>query len=217
MSRKIVPPSHAAQRTLRLLGAICASTSLLALVAHIAGILPLPFFLTFFGVPSVLLLMAMAAYAHWIDAGVFVHSLVLGLVAGLTATATYDLVRVLVQATGLFEYNAFRAIQIFGSWISGRPESAVPATVAGWTFHYWNGISFAVFFLLAFGRRPWWYGLVYGLVMEAAMLGLFPLFLRVSDDIGFLSISLIGHAVYGSVLGLFAQRYGRSWPGTRSA
>lgn len=201
---------------LRVWGAGCASASLVAWVAHVGGVLPMPFFLMFFGVPSVLLLFGLAALARWISVAVFTHSLRLGLVAGLVSTLAYDGVRLVIQAAPIFDYSAFRSIRIFGSWIADQPESAVAAQAAGWTYHFWNGVAFAIIFLLIFGRRPWYYGLAYGLVMELCMLGLFPFFLRVTDEVGFIVISLIGHAVYGAVLGLLAQRYALEWPGRRS-
>jgi hypothetical protein len=49
------------------------------------------------------------------------------------------------------------------------------------------------------------------MVMEAMMLGLFPLFLQVTDRTDFITISMAGHIVYGGVLGLVAQRHAKNW------
>lgn len=196
---------------LRLAMMACAATSLAALVAHVAGVLPMRFFLTFFGAPSVFLLFVLAAYARWIDARALVRCLSLGLAGGIAGTLAYDGVRLALQATHLFRYDAFLAIYIFGTWISGRPVGTPEAAVWGWIYHYWNGLSFGILFLLTFGGRSWLYGVAYGLVMEACMLGLFPIFLRVSNKVDFITVSLIGHAVYGAVLGQLSERYARSW------
>jgi len=62
---------------------------------------------------------------------------------------------------------------------------------------------------LIFGKRHWLYGVAYGVVMELCMLGVFPLFLKVSNKFDFVAISLIGHVFYGAILGVYVQRYAR--------
>ena len=191
--------------------AICALVGLAALIAHVALLLPMPYFLTFVGVPSVLLIFIMAAYAKWVAATVLVNCLVVGFLGGLTATLFYDGVRFLFRLSDVFDYDGFTAIYIFGSWITGTEPNTLVSAVAGWTYHFWNGISFGIFYSLTFGRRHWLFGVGYGIVMELCMLGLFPFFLRVTNKLDFIAVSLIGHMVYGFVLGLVAHKYGRNW------
>lgn len=196
---------------LRVTAFVCASTSLAALLAHVFGVLPMVYFLTFFGLPSLLLLFVIAAYAKRINSVVFLNCLWVGLVGGILATMFYDLSRYVFTTSGLFDYNGFKAIYIFGSWISGKPGTTFEAAVAGWIYHYWNGISFAIFYTLLFGRRLWVIGVFYGVFMEACMLGIFPMFLTVTNRLDFIGLSLLGHVVYGGVLGLFAQKYAMNW------
>ena len=47
----------------------------------------------------------------------------------------------------------------------------------------------------------------YGILMECCMLGLFPFFLRVTNKVDFIAVSMIGHLAYGAVLGGLTQRY----------
>jgi hypothetical protein len=202
-------PAAETQRTnllLRWSAGICASISLAALVAHVFGVLRMDFFLTFFGIPSLLLLFSLAAWAKRINATTFLTCLRVGLAGGFLATLAYDLVRFLIGLTHLFQYNGFVAIYIFGSWITGKPVTTAAAAVAGWIYHFWNGLSFGVMYVVAFPRRHWLYGVAYGIVMETMMLGLFPLFLRITNKRDFILISMFGHMVYGAVLGLFAER-----------
>jgi hypothetical protein len=199
------------QLWLRVVGAILALISLASLLSHVFNLLSMAFFLTFFGVPSILLLILLAAYAKKIDQGIFLRCLWIGLVGGFVGTCAYDLIRWGLNLSQLFDYNGFKAIHIFGSWISGKPVGTTEAAVAGWIYHFWNGLSFGVFYTLAFGRRHWLFGVGYGLFMEACMLGLFPIFLKVTDRFDFIMLSLIGHLFYGLGLGLIAQRYGRNW------
>jgi len=199
--------SRSTERALRwsLLGS--ASVSLAALVAHVFKVLPMPFFLEVFGVPSLLVIYALAAYAKKINARMLTNGLWVGLWAGLAATAVYDGVRFVVERAHLFGYNGFVPILMFGSWITGQAATTTAAKIAGWSYHYWNGATFAVIYTLTFGRKRWWWGLGYGILMECCMLGLFPFFLRVTNKLDFIAVSMIGHLAYGAVLGLLAQQY----------
>ncbi|MSP38628.1 MAG: hypothetical protein EXR70_09075 [Deltaproteobacteria bacterium] len=142
---------------LRVSAALCASISLVALLSHLFGPLPMAYFLTFFGVPSVLLLFTLAAFANWINAQVLLNALVVGVIGGLIATIVYDLVRWALNLTLFTQYHSFKAIYIFGSWITGKDVGSAQAAVAGWIYHYWNGLSIALFYVLTFGRRRWYY------------------------------------------------------------
>jgi uncharacterized protein DUF6789 len=203
------PASRSATRALRAVAVLCASLSLAALAVHLAGFLPLSFFLTVFGLPSLFLLFALAALARRLRAEIVLDGLRVGLLAGFLATLVYDGVRSLVEVSHIFGYNGFAPILIFGSWITGQPESTLAAHLAGWGYHYWNGLAFGIMYALMLGRRHWLYGLAYGIVMELAMLGIFPLFLSVTNKFDFIAVSMIGHLAYGAVLGLVVQRYAR--------
>lgn len=197
------------QAILRWAGFVCASLSLVALVTHVLGWMPMPFFLDFFAVPAFLALFALAAYARRVRADLFLNGLVVGSLGGLIATFVYDGVRLLVQQTHLLNYNGFLSILIFGSWITGHSTSSAAAAMAGWAYHYWNGIAFGIMYALMLGRRHWLAGVAYGIVMECCMLGLFPLFLKINSKFDFIAISMIGHVFYGVVLGGVVQRYGK--------
>jgi hypothetical protein len=196
------------RRWLRWSGVLCASLSLTALVFHLLGVMAMPYFLEFFAVPAFLLLFALAAYARRVRAELFLNGLLVGSLGGLVATVVYDGVRFLIHQTHLFGYTGFVPILMFGSWITGRPVASAAAATAGWIYHYWNGVSFGIMYALTLGRRHWLFGVGYGILMECFMLGLFPLFLKVSSKIDFIAVSMIGHIFYGAVLGASVQRFG---------
>src|SRR2546426_4947213 len=100
------------ERGLRATGALLALMSLVALVSHVLGILPMVFFLTYFGVPSVLLLFALAAWAKMIDGRVLLNGLAVGVAGGFVGTVVYDVVRFLIRLTHVFDYDGFKAIYI---------------------------------------------------------------------------------------------------------
>src|ERR1043166_341964 len=105
-------------RALRISLIACALVSLAALVAHVFHVLPMPFFLEIFGVPSLLVLYALAAYARKINARMLTDGFRVGLLAGLAATVIYDGVRFLIERGHLFGFNGFVPILMFGSWIT---------------------------------------------------------------------------------------------------
>jgi hypothetical protein len=198
------------ETALRISVVACALVSLAALVLHVFHLLPMPFFLEVFGVPSLLAIYGLAAYARKINAQLLTNGLAVGIWAGLVATVVYDGVRYLVEHAHPFGYSGFVPILMYGSWITTRPESTLAAHIAGWLYHYWNGATFGVIYALTFGKRAWGWGVGYGIIMECCMLGLFPFFLRVTNKIDFILISMIGHLAYGATLGVLAQRYLKS-------
>ena len=200
-------PDPKTVRALRVSLIACALVSLAALVAHVFHLLPMPFFLEVFGVPSLLALYGLAAYARKIDARMLTQGLRVGLLAGIAATVVYDGVRFLVEHGHLFGYNGFVPIRMFGNWITGQPVGSTAAKIAGWSYHYWNGATFGVIYTLAMGRRKWLWGIAYGILMECCMLGLFPMFLRVTSKTDFIAVSMIGHLFYGATLGWLAEKY----------
>ncbi len=205
------PPARRTDVALRACAFVCASFSLAALLAHVFRLMPMAYCISLFGVPSVLLIFAMAGLARVIRADGFLQCLAIGLVGGLAATVAYDGFRWCLTQSRLFNYDGFKAIYIFGSWITGKGTDTRDAAIAGWTYHYWNGVSFATMYSLIFVRPPWLYGVGYGVFMELCMLGLFPMFLQVTNRTDFIVISLLGHVAYGVTLGVIGQRYGGEW------
>jgi hypothetical protein len=131
-----------------------------------------------------------------------------GLLAGLVATAAYDLARlVLVEAAGLRIWP-FDTFPLFGRAILG--DTAPPAAVlaVGVAYHYLNGACFAAAYALLFRRRTFALGVLWALGLEAAMLLVYPRWLpalgRVLGE--FTVVSLVGHLAYGTTLGLIVQR-----------
>lgn len=200
---------NAARTDLRLRWVAIAASAvgITALVLHVFGWLRMPFVLTVAGLPSILVLFALAAYARRVDARLFLNGLWVGLWGGTLATIVYDGVRAIVERSAIFGYNWYVPILLFGSWITGLPKEDPVAVTAGWAYHYWNGATFGIMYALALGPVRWWWGVAYGIFLEACMLGLFPMFLRVTNKFDFVAISMIGHIFYGAVLGWAVQRY----------
>ena len=186
----------------------CTAAGIGAFLLDVAGIVRMPWTLSFVSLPALVLVIAIAVWAQRVSREPFFNRLLAGLVAGFIATLAYDGVRWALQETAPLDYNGFRSISIFGSLILSKPESALDARIAGWTYHFWNGISFGVMYALVAGPARWYWGLAWGMALELMMISIYPVAFAIQrSDPAFLAISMTGHAAYGAVLGLLAERW----------
>jgi hypothetical protein len=133
--------------------------------------------------------------------------LLTGLVAGLLATAAYDLGRLALVWLGRLPLSPFATWGIFGELIAGDGTPSWLRLAVGSTYHVLNGVTFAIGYCLLLGGRGWGWGVLWGLGLEAAMLALYPGWLDLDQVMAeFVTMSFVGHLLYGSVLGVVAQR-----------
>lgn len=129
-----------------------------------------------------------------------------GCVSGVLATAAYDVSRfILIEMTGI-EFWPFDIFQVFGQALVGADQTGLAIEALGFAYHLANGVGFALAYTLLLGQRGVWAGIGWALVLEAMMVTIYPgwLGMRALDE--FLQVSIVGHLVYGSVLGVTAQR-----------
>lgn len=133
-----------------------------------------------------------------------------GIACGLLATVAYDIVRPIIVWIFQFHTNPYKAMPLFGSRITGRPTDDGFAVLVGWLYHFWNGISFGVMFALVRPRGGAIAGLIWGVGLQVFMILVYPSFLDARlDDVGFMVTGLLGHAIWGLVLGASLKRWGR--------
>lgn len=139
-----------------------------------------------------------------------------GLIAGLVATALYDLSRwSLVEAGGL-SYWPFKTFPIFGRLIAGAGLSLPQAYLVGTLYHVANGILFSIAYCLIFGRRHWGFAIAWAILLEATVLWLYPGWLGLGPIMAeFAAISLIGHVCFGLGLGFTSRRLLQTTRSTR--
>ncbi len=190
---------------LRLVSAGALSLGGAALLLHAAGWVSFQFVIAFGGPGAIVVLLSAMARARAED-DVLLHRLGVGLLGGLAGTVAYDLARAGLLVTGVFGNSAFVAIPIFGSLMTGQPPSAPAAIAGGWIYHFWNGIAFAGMYGIAAGRAHWGYGVLFGMLLETLYMGAIPPLTRVSADPAFMATSVLGHGVYGAVVGMVCQR-----------
>jgi hypothetical protein len=140
-----------------------------------------------------------------------------GLVAGLPATVAYDVTRLLLVEVANFAFRPFHAFTNFGQALLGTTAEGPWVTAVGTGFHLVNGLGFAIAYAVCFGRRGVPAGIAWAFVLEAAMVSVYPGWLGLKALDEFLQVSVAGHVVYGSVLGLVAQRMLRHSQGAADA
>ena len=140
------------------------------------------------------------------------NALAMGAAYGFLATVVYDVIRPLLKQVFHFQYPPFRAITVFGSLITGLPMGHPFGLTVGWIYHFWNGISFAMMYVLVRPRGGLVSGWAWGLGLQLLMLWVYPSLLKVRlDDPGFLTMGIVGHSCWGLVLGWCVQKRGHLW------
>jgi len=200
-------PPRARRETvlLTLVGLGCAFASSAAFFLHVFGWVRMPFFVNFFGMPAIVLMLIVGLYS-WQRRLPFWRRFRAGLLAGALGLVAYDVGRYSIYKSGIFNYDPFHAIPKLGALITGQPAAAQVSLYAGWTYHFWNGFSFAIIYALIAGPAGWGWGVAWAMILETVMLITYPTFLQVKADAPFLVISLFGHFCYGTVLGLTVRR-----------
>ncbi|MEY2590677.1 MAG: hypothetical protein QOJ67_2661 [Acidimicrobiaceae bacterium] len=214
-SPTLTDTSRPAARSLDVVVAVAlAGMSGAALMAHGFLDIPLSFTAPFVVLPTT----AAAAILVFVRQGipgraaVITERVIAGGLWGLIATAAYDVIRPPLLWVLHLHFSPFRAMPVFGSLITGRPTTDGVAIAVGWGYHVWNGVTFGMMLCLARPQSRWVAGMVWGLFLQISMMTLYPDLLQVRlDNPGFLVSSIVGHAVWGFVLGT-----GLHWRATRA-
>lgn len=125
-----------------------------------------------------------------------------GLLVGVAGTAAYDGSRWLLVQLGGMQVSPFEALPLFGRALIGPAGVGAAVTAAGVAYHLLNGVAFGTAYVVWFGRRAWWWGIVFALGLEAFMLALYPGWLNPKSVAELTQISMVGHFAYGTTLGL---------------
>jgi hypothetical protein len=206
----VAPKAGRRRLLLTLVALAAASVSIVALLLHAAGWLPMYFLVNLLGAPSLVLLLVLGVVSYRIDERIFLNRLVTGAWGGLAATLGYDLIRYVIWAGGIISYNPFRSHPAYGMFITGFPEQTLIAHIVGWAYHFWNGFGFGIMYTLVAGPAAWHYALVWAMFLEIGWLTALPSVLQFRLNLEYLAVSLVGHGAYGVLLGLIAQRYIRA-------
>ena len=136
-----------------------------------------------------------------------------GLIA-LISTVAYDASRGVLAAIDPSPFDPYAAWPIFGHLLVGLEAPANVALVAGIGFHLLNGVSFGLAYAFVFGRAAvrslrlaLLTGIGWGLFLEAFQVTLYPGWMNITSYREFVTISFLGHFVYGITLGGLGHRW----------
>jgi hypothetical protein len=129
-----------------------------------------------------------------------------GLWAGILATVAYDLVRYAFVALLAMSTDPFVAFPLFGRLLVGDGAPEVALWIAGVSFHLANGLGFAVGYTVVAPRPHVATAVLWALVLELFTIWLYPGWLGVRAVDELVSMSMVGHVVYGIVLGVVSVR-----------
>lgn len=132
------------------------------------------------------------------------RALALGTLGGLVGTVGYDLVRVPLLLFGL---RVLAPIESYGILLLDASSSNPFTGLAGWGYHFVNGICFGIAYAVLFLGRRWWWALVWAMVLETAtVVTPFAAAYGLSGKWGLIALAYAAHIPYGMALGWFTER-----------
>jgi hypothetical protein len=191
---------------LLLLTLAASAASIAALLLEWAGWISMPYTISFLSLPGLVVIVSVTVWSRHAGHDLLFNRLKVGTIGAAMGLVAYDAVRWLVEALLPVDFDAFAAFPTFGHLMTGRPRDDALAIGAGWAYHITNGWTFGIIYALLAGPARWWWGLIWGGMLEAAMMIVYPSLLHPKSVSSFVIVSVIGHAVFGSVVGITAQR-----------
>lgn len=164
-------------------------------------------------IPSIVVVLLVLWIANASGERRLVNRMIAGGLAGGIATIALEVVRIagfhLGQMPG--SMPALAGVLLLNRFMLGP---SLLSDIAGWSYHFWNGVTFGLIFAVVFGKKPLWVALGYGLFMAVGFL--------VSPAVTALGIGFMGHKMpgmpvtvvlahlaYATVLGLLVRRWVR--------
>jgi hypothetical protein len=129
-----------------------------------------------------------------------------GLAAGAIATVALEAIRLPGFWLGFMPGNLPRlmGVLLLNQFAAGP---SLRSDIAGWAYHFWNGASFGLIYVLVFGTCRRWAGTAYGVLVGVGFMfspvvsALGVGFLGLEFSKGFPLTVTVAHAVFGLALG----------------
>jgi hypothetical protein len=163
----------------------------------------------YFLLPAVAILLILALLS-WKSAPAIGRSIVWGGLAGAIATIGLEAVRL----TGFkLSYMPGNLPRLMGVLLLNRFAlgPSFVSDLAGWAYHFWNGASFGIIYVLIFGASRRWVGVLFGVLVglgflvSPVVLSLGVGYFGLQFSIGLPITVLTAHVVFGLMLGMFAR------------
>ncbi len=165
----------------------------------------------YFLLPAVAVLIFIS-FLSWKSVPEIGRSIVCGGLAGVIATIGLEIVRITGFRMGYMPGNLPRlmGVLLLDRFALG-PSFA--SDFAGWAYHFWNGASFGIVYVLLFGAARRWVGVLYGI---AVGLGFLVSPVVISLGVGYFGLEfskgfpltvLSAHLAFGLALGFLTNRF----------
>jgi hypothetical protein len=209
---------------------ILSGGSVSYLILGSLSIIPYSELRNFVLIPSVIAIFAVAILSHkkfpHISKRIFV-----GMASGAVATLALEIIRIpsylftkwipmddMIMLPGMLlteKASTIMGVQKIIMESGVQMNLFVPpidAIAAGVLWHFWNGATFGIVYSLLIGKGKWWYGLIWGFIIEIGMM-LAPWLIMMKGPFGIqhmdgyniFVISLVAHLAFGVVLGILVQ------------
>jgi hypothetical protein len=158
---------------------------------------------------AVLIVVAIQSWKSFRTIG---RSIVWGGLAGAIATIGLEIVRFSGFKMGYMPGNLPRLMGVLLLDRFALGPSFV-SDFAGWSYHFWNGASFGIIYVIILGTSRRWLGLLFGIVagvgflVSPVVLSLGVGYFGLQFSPGFTITVLAAHAVFGVLLGTLAHRF----------
>ena len=135
-----------------------------------------------------------------------------GLAAGAVATIALEAVRLPGFWLGFMPGNLPRlmGVLLLNQFATGP---TLASDITGWAYHFWNGASFGLIYVLLFGTCRRWLGAIYGVLLGFGFM-LSPVvsalgvgFIGLEFSKGFPVTVTLAHAAFGTLLGWLAAKW----------
>jgi len=177
------------------------------------GLFEMPFLAKNVLLPSIIVWVAITIIARVTKRDRLYNRLVVGAWTGAAATGFLDAIRITGFHLGFMPGDMPR---MFGVLIMDKMATG-PTPLSdfiGSLYHYWVGACFGLTLTLIGGKVRWWWGLVWGLIIEIGMMTTPPMVVAMDTGYfgskfgpGLLITSLLAHIAFGIVMGLLVEKY----------
>ncbi len=188
-----------------------ASVGPLIFPAAQAGYVTMPQSAKYFLLPAVAVLIFIS-FLSWKSVPAIGRSIVWGGLAGAIATIGLEIVRFSGFKMGYMPGNLPRlmGVLLLDRFALGP---SLTSDFAGWAYHFWNGDSFGIIYVLLFGAARRWVGALFGVavglgfLVSPAVISLGVGYFGLEFSKGFPLTVLSAHLAFGLALGFLTKRF----------
>lgn len=158
--------------------------------------------------PSIAILIIIFFVSHFVGLRDFNKQLKNGFIGGIIGTAGLEIVREIGFHLGGMpgDLPKLMGVLLLNQFASG-PDTL--SNIAGWSYHFWNGVSFGIIYSIIFGKGNKWTGIAYGILigigfmMSPVVISLGVGQFGVDFGWGFFVTVILAHLAFGFLLGWF--------------